>query len=169
MLFCPNNTWLNQVHWLVGTPYLSIKASNDVDHTFYSFALVYYSSIKKFITWEVLRAQHGNLAVLVHRWGICLIVSTHNWSDQFNHVSCNGLIGISWKKLYVILRNICQSIWHNIWKHLVLKSSSIKLWNLEKISRLWRHIDIDLRAVSHMWYESFKFATLNFLHEIQIL
>ena len=28
-----NNTSYNQVHWLVGTPYLSIKATNDVwDH-----------------------------------------------------------------------------------------------------------------------------------------
>ena len=23
-----NNAWYNQVHWLIGTPYLSIKASN---------------------------------------------------------------------------------------------------------------------------------------------
>ena len=27
--------------------------------------------------------------VLGHRWGIYLIVCTHNWSDQFNYIVCN--------------------------------------------------------------------------------
>ena len=31
-----------------------------------------------------------SIVVLVHRRGIYLTVCTHNWSDEFNYMACNG-------------------------------------------------------------------------------
>ena len=31
-----------------------------------------------------------SIVVLMHRWGIYLTVSTHNWSNQFNYISCKA-------------------------------------------------------------------------------
>ena len=31
-----------------------------------------------------------SIVILVHRWEIYLTVCTHNWSEQFTYIACNG-------------------------------------------------------------------------------
>ena len=50
-----NNTWYNQVHWLIGAPYLSIIASNGLGHilsvwvTSYTLTIGYFTQNRKLI------------------------------------------------------------------------------------------------------------------------
>ena len=32
-----------------------------------------------------------SIVVLMHRWGIYLTVGPHNWSNQFNYITCNAV------------------------------------------------------------------------------
>ena len=51
-----NNAWHSQVHWLVGTPYLAIKASNDYWLLVISFQMIHFLPSNKFnsrVAWSL--------------------------------------------------------------------------------------------------------------------